>query len=152
MYRLRFDYPQSWEAELEGAGGKEQQLLLFAEGSCEGELAGRFRGANFPRRRVDRTAVTDFRGVIETNDGASVLWECHGYGRARTPEYDRESPGGRQWVATVSHLSDHPKYRRFNDVVCVGTGQVRPKTVANPTNPSDLVLDVAELLWEPIAP
>ncbi|HEV2449858.1 MAG TPA: DUF3237 family protein [Thermoplasmata archaeon] len=150
LYRLRFDYPQSWAIELKGEGGTEEQHLLFAEGTAEGRIAGRFRGANYPRRRTDRTAVTDFRGVIETVDGATVLFECHGYGRRHTPEYDQTSPEGRQWVATVNHLSDHEKYRWLNDSVCVGCGQVRPKPVPNATNPTDLVLDVAELLWEPV--
>jgi len=152
LYRLRFDYPESWEAEISGDGGKEQQLLLFAEGRAEGRIAGRFRATNYPRRRVDRTAVTDFRGVIEVEGGPAILFECHGFGRARTPEYDRVSPGGRQWVATVSHLTDHPEFRWLNDTVCVGTGQVRPKPVETPTNPTDLVLDVAALVWEPGAP
>jgi hypothetical protein len=151
LYRLRFDYPESWGVTVSGEGGHEDQLLLFAEGKAEGRLAGRFRGANYPRRRTDRTAVTDFRGVIETEDDAAVLVECHGFGRAHTPAYDRLSPGGRQWVATVMHLSDDARYQWLNDVVCVGTGQVRPKPVPNPANPSDLVLDVAELIWEPVA-
>jgi hypothetical protein len=150
LYRLRFDYPQSWGAAITGEGGKEEQLFLLAEGTAEGRISGRFRGANYPRRRTDRTAVTDFRGVIETSDPAALLFECHGFGRAKTPEYDKVSPGGRQWVATVVHLCDHERYRWLNDVVCVGTGQVRPKAKENPSNPTDLVLDVAELVWEPI--
>jgi hypothetical protein len=64
---------------------------------------------------------------------------------------DRVSPQGRQWVATVTHLSDHPGFRWLNDVVCVGAGQVRPKAVANPVNPTDLVLEVAQLIWEPLS-
>lgn len=150
LYRLRFDYPESWSVEIQGERGTEDQLLLFAEGTVEGRISGRFRGANYPRRRTDRTAVTDFRGVIETSETATVLVECHGFGRPHTPEYDRLSPGGRQWVATVTHLSDHDRYRWLNDVVCVGSGQVRPKAQGNPTNPSDLILDVAELIREPL--
>ncbi len=150
LYRLRFDYPQSWEVVLTGEGGSEEQHFYFAEGTTEGRISGRFRGTNYPRRRTDRTFVTDFRGVIETRDGASVLFECHGFGRPRTPERDKISPGGRQWVATVTHLSDHDTYRWLNDAVCVGCGEVRGKRVPNPTNPSDLTLDVAELIWEPL--
>lgn len=150
LYRLEFDYPESWAVEITGEGGKEEQHLLFAEGRASGQIEGRFRGTNYPRRRTDRTAVTDFRGVIETTDKASILFECHGYGRRHSPEYDQGSPGGRQWVATVSHLSDAPDYTWLNDSVCVGVGQVRPKPVQNPTNPSDLVLEVAELVWEPL--
>jgi hypothetical protein len=152
LYRIRFDYPESWSVELRGEGGSEEQHLFFAEGTVEGRISGRFRASNFPHRRTDRTFLPNFHGVIEARDGAAVLFECHGFGRPRTPEYDRLSPGRRQWVASVTHLSEHPEYRRLNDVVCVGCGEVRPKAEANPTNPSDLVLDVAELVWEPLSP
>jgi hypothetical protein len=150
LYRLRFDYPVSWAVELSGEGGTEEQHLLFAEGHVEGAIVGRFRGSNYPRRRTDRTAVTDFHGVIEPTGGGTVMFECTGFGRARSPDRDRISPGRRQWVASVRHLSDHPEYRRWNDAVCVGVGEVRPKPVENPTNPTDLTLDVAELIWEPL--
>lgn len=148
LYRLRFDYPESWSVDLKGENGTEEQHFLFARGTAEGRLAGVFRGANYPRRRTDRTFVTDFRGVITTEAGSTVLWECRGFGRRRTAEYDAASPGGRQWVATVTHLSESPELAWLNDVVCVGAGQVRPKTVSDPTNPTDLVLDVVEVLWE----
>ena len=150
LYRLRFDYPEGWGADLKGDEGTETQLLLFANGTVDGNVRGRFRGSNYARRRTDRTYVTDFRGVIVTDDGAEILLECRGFGRRKSPEYDRLSPGRRQWVATVVHLSEAESYTRLNDVVCVGVGEVRPKSVENPTNPSDLVLDVSELVWEPI--
>ncbi|HEV2389169.1 MAG TPA: DUF3237 family protein [Nitrososphaerales archaeon] len=150
LYRLEFDYPESWAVDVKGEGGTEEQHLLFAEGKATGELRGRFRGANYARRRADRTALTDFRGVIETEDKAVVLFDCRGFGRRRSPEYDKLSPNGRQWLATVSHLSEDPKYVWLNDTVCVGEGQVRPKPVPNQSNPTDLTLEVAALVWEPI--
>jgi hypothetical protein len=68
--------------------------------------------------------------------------ELHGYGRAYPP-------GRRQIVGSVLHLSDGERYRRLNDVVCVCTGEVR--TSSDPEKGgSDLVIDVAELVWEPI--
>ena len=40
--------------------------------------------------------------------------------------------------------------RRLNDAVCVCTGEVR--AASDPAQPGpDLVIDVAELIWEPIA-
>ncbi len=151
LYRLRFDYPQSWSAELSGEAGKEERHLLFAEGRSEGRIAGRFRGANAPRRRPDRTVETDFHGVIETADGATILTAYGGYGRAYREPYKSQSPNRRQWVATAKHFSEDPRYAWLNDVVCVGIGEVRPKaTGATDSNPTDLVLDVAELVWEPI--
>lgn len=152
LYRLRFDYPESWGVELKGALGSEEQHFLHASGTTEGRIAGRFRGTNFARRRTDQTYLTDFKAVIETTDGATLLLTCRGFGRAKTPEYVRVSPGIRQWVATVFHVSESERYRWLNDAVCVGTGQVKPKPSENPTNPTDLTLDVAELIWEPLAP
>jgi hypothetical protein len=141
LYRVRFTYPEGWAVELEG--GWEQHLFL-AEGRCEGAISGRFRGANFPQRRTpDGPFCPDFRAVIETDDGATVFVEVRGYGRAYPP-------GRRQIVASATHLSDDDRYRRVNDVVCVCVGEVR--TPADPDQPSsDLVMDVAELIWEPIA-
>lgn len=52
-------------------------------------------------------------------------------------------------VGSVLHLSDHDPYRRLNDVVCVWVGEVR--SALNPElSGSELVLDIAELVWEPL--
>jgi hypothetical protein len=125
------------------AGGWEQHLFL-AEGRCEGTISGRFRGANFPRRHgSDGPFRPDFRAVIETDDEALVMFEWQGYGRAYPP-------GRRQIVGAILHSSDAPQYRRLNDAVCVCVGEVRtPVDLAQPE--PDLVLDVAELIWEPIS-
>ena len=139
LYRVRFSYPESWVVALEG--GWEQHLFL-ADGRCDGAISGRFRGANFP---VGRTAtgpfVPDFRAVIETDDDATVMFELHGYGRAYPP-------GRRQIVGSVLHLSDSDRYRRLNDVVCVGVGEVRASDPER--DDAELVIDVAELVWEPV--
>ena len=80
LYRVRFTYPEGWEINLEG--GWEQHFYL-AEGRCEGSISGRFRGANFPRREGAAGPFRpDFRSVIETDDGATIMSEWHGYGRA----------------------------------------------------------------------
>jgi len=50
----------------------------------------------------------------------------------------------------VFHLADREPYRRLNDAVCVCTGEVRAPSDPAQTGP-DLVIDVAELIWEPIA-
>lgn len=150
LYRLRFDYPESWAVELTGERGTEEQHLLFAEGTVQGGISGRFRGANYARRRTDQTFVTDFRGSITTPDGAVVLVEYYGYGRAYREPYRSQSPHRRQWVATAKHLAQDGPYARLNDAVCVGVGEVRTKPAGHdPNNPSELLLDVAELIWEP---
>jgi hypothetical protein len=141
LYRIRFTYPESWTVSLDG--GWEQHLFL-AEGRCEGAVSGRFRGANFPLRQgPDGPFRPDFRAVIESDDGPTIMFEWHGYGRAYPP-------GRRQIVGAVFHSSDDDRYRRLNDAVCVCVGEVRAP--ADPAQPEpDLVLDVAELIWEPIA-
>jgi len=142
LYRIRFTYPQGWEVGLEG--GWEQHFYL-ADGTCEGEINGRFRGANFPlRRTLNGPFQPDMRGVIETDDDAIVFFEGHGFGRAY-PE------GKRQIVGSVIHLSDHANYRRLNDTMCVCVGEVRSATDPRASGPT-LVMDVAELIWEPITP
>jgi hypothetical protein len=50
----------------------------------------------------------------------------------------------------VFHQADREPYRRLNDVVCACTGEVRTPADPDQQEP-DLVLDVAELVWEPIA-
>ena len=58
--------------------------------------------------------------------------------------------GRRQIVGSVFHLSDSDRYRWLNDVVCVCVGEVRTSDGPRSESP-DLVMDVAELIWEPIA-
>jgi hypothetical protein len=141
LYRIRFTYPEGWEVGLEG--GWEQHLYL-AEGRCEGSIIGRFRGANFPlRRSATGPFRPDFRAVIETDEGETIMLELHGYGRAYPP-------GRRQIVGAVFHLTEAERYRRLNDVVCVCVGEVRAPADPDQLGP-DLVVDVAELIWEPIA-
>lgn len=141
LYRIRFTYPEDWMVELEGGW---QQHLFIAEGRCEGSINGRFRGANFPcRRGANGPFAPDFRAAIDTDDGATILWEAHGYGRSYPP-------GRRQIVGSVLHVSDSDGYTRLNDVVCVCVGEVRAPAHPEARSP-DLVLDVAELIWEPIA-
>ena len=124
-------------------GGWEQHFSL-AEGRCEGEISGRFRGANFPRRQgATGPFRPDFRAVIEADDAATIMFEWHGYGRAYPA-------GRRQIVGCVFHLSDDERYRRLNDVVCVSVGEVRAPADPDQSSP-DLVIDIAELVWEPIA-
>ena len=119
--------------------------MMLAEGRCEGQLLGRFRGVNFPQRRTPSGPFRpDFRAVIDSDDGATVMFELHGYGRAYPA-------GRRQIVGSVFHLSDSPGYLRLNDVVCVCVGEVRASDDPSQQSP-ELVIDVAELVWEPIAP
>jgi hypothetical protein len=84
--------------------------------------------------------VPDFQGAIETDDGATILFDLRGYGRAYPV-------GNRQVVGTATHISGDERYRWLNDVVCALAGQVRAQREPGAT---EIVLDVAELVWEEI--
>jgi Protein of unknown function (DUF3237) len=100
LYRVRFTTPERWSVELSGSGGSEAQSFLVAEGRCEGAVSGRFRAANFPRTRVDGTLLPDFRGVVETDDGAALLFTLRGYFR----------PGTSSLVGSMTHVTDDDRY------------------------------------------
>ena len=141
LYRMRFTYPESWAVGLDGGW---QQMFFIAEGRCEGMVTGRFRGANFPRKEGAAGPFRpDFRAVIETDDGAVIMVEWHGYGRAYPPER-------RQIVGSVFHQADREPHSRLNDAVCVSIGEVRAPADQE-QGETELVVDVAELIWEPIA-
>ena len=78
--------------------------------------------------------------MIETDDHAAIMLEWHGYGRAYPV-------GRRQIVGAVFHSSDDVRYQRLNDVVCVCAGEVR----ASASGSSELVIEIAELVWEAVA-
>ena len=130
LYRLRFSYLEHWIVE-----GPDTQFLGIAEGRCEGAVTGRFRGANSPRRRPDNVYLPNFDAIVETDDGATIAVHIAGYGRAR-------EDGEREVVGTITHLSGDERYARLNDALCVLSGESRAK---------EIVLDVAELVWEPLA-
>jgi hypothetical protein len=55
---------------------------------------------------------------------------------------------GRQ--GTPHRLADREPYRRLNDMICVCVGEVRAPSDPGQAGPN-LVIDVAELIWKPIA-
>ncbi len=147
LYTVRFIYPRGWEVAHQGSEGREEQHFYLAEGRVAGAIEGSFRAANYPRRRVDRTFLMDMRGFIETADGAVIMLEYRGYGRAHPP-------GRRQVVGVATHLCDREPYRRLNDAICVIAGEVRvPSPPPVPLEQKDvqLVFDVSELIWGPPA-
>jgi hypothetical protein len=127
LYRIRFAYPEHYFVR-----GPDVTAYFFAEGRCEGAVSGRFRGMNHPRLRQDDVYLADFQGVIETDDGARLGFDLTGFGRAR--DY------GREVVATIRHRTGDSRYVRLNQALCVVCGEARK---------GDIVLDVAELVWEP---
>jgi hypothetical protein len=139
LYHCTFEPTERWSVKLDGAAGTERQGFLLVEGRADGRLSGRLRAANSPRQRTDGTQTPDFRGVIETDDGAVVYFTWQGYGRA-------PDDGPSQLLGRITHLSDDARYSWLNQAVCVLTGEVRPRG----PDRFDVVLEVSELVWEPM--
>jgi hypothetical protein len=140
LYRVTFTTPESWSVTRTGTEGTEARSFLIAEGRAEGRLSARYRGANFPRRRVDGALEPEFRGVLETDDGASILF--HWEGLASLTE-----TGMRQLIGMMQHLTDDDRYLWLNDRACAVEGEVRPRDGGSGF---DVVLDVSMIMWEPL--
>jgi hypothetical protein len=130
LYRLTFSYTSHWDAE---AGGVLHRLLV-GEGRAEGRISGAFHGTNDSRRRPDGTFEPDYHGVIETDDGAAILFHLTGYGW----------PDESRIAATVKHATGDERYAWLNRTLCAVAGELR--------DGRQIVLDVAELVWEPLKP
>jgi hypothetical protein len=128
LYRITFSYGEAYRA---GA-----HALLFAEGACEGRLAGRFRGANRARLSSTGAWMPELEGAVVTEDGATVLVELTGRGR---PDAD---PVGHV-TGMVTHETVDERYAWLNDTVGAVVGEVYPG--------ERVVLDVSALQWKPLA-
>ena len=78
LYTVTFTTPEAWSVEVASDAGIEGRGFLLAEGRSAGRLSARYRAANFPRKRSDGALVPEFRGVLETDDGAAILFEWQG--------------------------------------------------------------------------
>ena len=141
LYRVTFTTPEAWNVTWEGGTGTEGRSFLIAEGRAEGGLSARYRAANFPRRRVDGALEPEFRGVLETDDGASILFRWEGLAPL-TPS------GMRRLLGMMQHVSDDERYAWLNDRVCTVEGEVRPRDEGAGF---DVVLEVALMAWEPVS-
>jgi hypothetical protein len=151
LHTVRFPSPEGWEVKLRDSDAQpsttteEEEHFYFAEGKVEGGIAGKFRGANHPHRRVDKTFVMNLGGLIETEDGALIMTEYRGYGRS----YPR---GRRQVVGAAWYVTDNEKYRWLNDSVCAIAGEVRAPAGVPPEEIKQgdvkLLFDIAEIVWE----
>jgi hypothetical protein len=141
LYRLTFRYTEEWGVGIgdDTDNSPAGAYFFIAEGRSSGGVVGRFRAANHPLRRADGTFLPDLQGIIDTDDGATIILDMRGYGRAYPV-------GARQVVVAVTHVSDHPQYTRMNDSLSVGCGEVRRLS----DDETELVIDVRELIWEPI--
>jgi len=141
FYRVTFTTPESWSVSREGLSGTEGRSFLIAEGRASGRLSARYRAANFPRRRADGALEPEFRGVLETDDGATILFHWEGLATMT-------DSGMRRLLGMAQHVSDDERYRWLNDCVCAIEGEVRPRADGSGF---DVVLEVSEMVWEPVS-
>ena len=127
LYRIAFRYGESYRTG--------DEWLLIGEGRCEGRVSGRYRCVNRPRLRPGGTFVPDMSAAIETDDGATVLVQLTGRG-----DPDAQPTG--QVVVAIRHVTDDERYAWLDGVVCAAAGEVHDR---------EIVLDVAEIVWEPLA-
>jgi hypothetical protein len=86
-------------------------------GSATGRIEGDVVWSNYPRRRSDERMLPNLRGLVTTNDRASLVFEFRG----RTI-FEGDEPGRQNLVGWFE--SDHPDYRWLNDVVCIAEGLI----------------------------
>ncbi len=96
-----------------------------AGGEIRGErLTGTIRCANTPHRRSDGTMLPDTSGVIETTDGATVVFRMRG--RTTFGQTD-DGPRGRQLLYFLFE-AQAPRYQWLNAALCVLEGSFNPAT------------------------
>jgi uncharacterized protein DUF3237 len=82
--------------------------------------------------------VPEFRGVLETDDGAAILFEWQGLAVLT-------DSGMRRLLGGLVHTTGDPRYRWLNDHVCAVEGEVRPRTDGSGF---EVVFGVSEMVWE----
>jgi hypothetical protein len=122
---LVFDEPTGVHVPTYGDDG-DWSGYVTGTGTIEGErLHGTIRWTNRPRRRADGTWLPRMHGVVETSDGAQVLFDLAGYNRSLT---ERFAYTQRSVVATMTFETGHESHRWLNDVFAVAEGAVRIDT------------------------
>ncbi|HKV68189.1 MAG TPA: DUF3237 family protein [Gaiellales bacterium] len=98
-------------------GGQEGPAYGEGHGTASGRIAGRVVWSNYPRRRSDGRMLPNVRGLITTDDGASILFELRG----RTSFGD--DGVGRQNLVGWFEAED-ARYSWLNDIVCIAEGLI----------------------------
>jgi len=141
LYTVTFTTTEAWSVEVDSDAGIEGRGFLLAEGRSTGRISARYRAANFPRKRADGALVPEFRGVLETDEGAAIVFEWQGLAVLT-------DSGMRRLLGSLVHTADDPRYRWLNDRVCAVEGEVRPRSDGSGF---DVVLEVSEMVWEGVA-
>ena len=141
LYTVTFTTSEAWSVEAPASEATEGRSFLLAEGRSTGRLSARYRAANFPRKRADGALAPEFRGVLETDDGAAVLFEWQGLAVL-------SDSGMRRLLGSLVHTTDDPRYCWLNDRVCAVEGEVRSRADGDGF---EVVFEVSEMVWEGMA-
>jgi hypothetical protein len=98
-------------------GGEEGPAYGEGRGTAHGRISGRVVWSNYPRRRSDGRMLPNARGLVTTDDGASIFFELRG----RTVFGDDGI--GRQNLVGWFEAGDE-RYRWLNDIVCIAEGLI----------------------------
>ena len=85
-------------------------------------LSGGVEWSNHPARRGDGAMLPNTRGVIITDDGATVLFELTG----RTVFVERDGEQVGRQVMMMPRESEDDDYRWLNDTVAICEGRIDP--------------------------
>lgn len=106
-------------------GGMEGAGYGSGGGRVSGDrVRGAVRWSNHPRRREDGVLMPDAHGVIDTDDGARIVFHLGGYSTAV-----EGSPSTRGIVSPATFATDDDRYRWLNDVLAVGEGSIDFETL-----------------------
>lgn len=98
-----------------GSGGR---IFATLEGSWHSErISGKLRLTNLATKRADDVNVPTLRGVLETEDGASIFVEIDGLAQLQT--------GRRVFVASLTLRTGNPAYAWVNTLFAVIEGSLQ---------------------------
>ena len=141
LYMVTFTTPEAWSVEVAADAAVAGRGFLLAEARSTGRLSARYRAANFPRKRADGALVPEFRGVLETDDGGTILFEWQGLAVLA-------DSGMRRLLGSLVHTTDAPRYSWLNALVCAVEGEVRSRSDGAGF---EVVFEVSEMVWEELA-
>jgi hypothetical protein len=123
LCRLSMRYVESaWARPF---GGEEGAGWGSGDGTVTGDvLRGTLRWSNYPRRREDGVWTPNVRGVIATDDGASIMLSMHG----QSVEQSTETGLLRAILVRLEFLTDDARYRWINTVFAVAEGEIDEDT------------------------
>lgn len=107
-------------------GGEEGSGYGEGDGIVTGHrIAGKVSWVNHPRRRSDGRMLPDAGGIVQTDDGAKVMFRMQGRTVFRVNEKGEGKGGQLLWILFES---DDERYLWLNDALCVIEGLIDAQT------------------------